>query len=86
MTYRSPGMETREYFYIDSFVTDLVDAIGAGDALLAAAASALIATKDIVQASILGNLCASIQCAKLGNSPISAKELSEKTFELENQT
>ena len=85
MTYRSPGMETREYFYIDSFATDLVDAIGAGDALLAAATSALVATKDIVQASILGNLCAAIQCAKLGNSPITAKELYEKTYELENQ-
>lgn len=84
MTYRSPGMETREYFYIDSFVTELTDSIGAGDALLASATSALVATKDIVQASILGNLCAALQCSKLGNTPISAKELYEKTYELEN--
>lgn len=75
MTYRSPGMESREFFYIDSFVEDLVDPIGAGDALLAAATSALISSENIVQSAILGNLCASIECSSLGNTPVSAEEL-----------
>lgn len=83
MSYRSPGMEVREYFYIDSFVRDLVDPIGAGDALLAAASSTLIASKNIVLASILGNLAASIECSKLGNIPVSAKELLEGIDRLE---
>lgn len=83
MTYRSPGMEVREYFYIDSFVSDLVDPIGAGDALLAAASSTLVASKNIVMASILGNLAASIECAKLGNIPVSSKELLEEINDLE---
>lgn len=78
IAYRSPGMELREYFYINSFVNELTDVIGAGDALLAAATSALAISKNIVQASILGNLCAAIECSKLGNVPISSKELLEK--------
>lgn len=83
MAYRSPGMDVREYFYVDSFVRDLVDPIGAGDALLAAASSALVASKNIVLASILGNLAAAIECSKLGNIPVSSKELLEEINRLE---
>lgn len=83
MTYRSPGMDVREYLYIDSFVSDLVDPIGAGDALLAAAATTLVASKNIVIASILGNLAAAIECSKLGNIPVSYKELLEGIDRLE---
>lgn len=79
MTYRSPGLESREFFYIDSFVNELVNPIGAGDALLAAATSALAVSKNIIQAAILGNLCAAIECSKLGNIPVSAQDLYEKT-------
>lgn len=82
MTYRSRGMEVREYFYIDSFVENLVDPIGAGDALLAAATSGLVASRNILIASILGNLCAALECSKLGNIPISQKELKEETNHL----
>lgn len=85
MTYRSPGMESREFFYIDSFVNDLVDSIGAGDALLAASTCTLVATKDIVGASILGNLAAAIECSRLGNVPISAKELIDAIQNLEKK-
>lgn len=85
MVYRSPGMESREFFYVDTFVEDSIDPIGAGDALLAAATSALVISKDIVQASILGNMCAAIECSKLGNKPVSLKELIEMTYKLENK-
>lgn len=83
MTYRSPGMETREFFYVDSFVNHLVDPIGAGDALLSAATLGLIVSKNIIQASILGNFAAAIECSKLGNIPVSSEELIEaiKKFE-----
>ncbi len=85
MTYRSPGMESREFFYIDTFVENLVDPIGAGDALLAAATLTLIVTKNIVQASILGNLSAAYECSKLGNIPISGKELLDMVNNLERK-
>lgn len=85
MAYRSPGMELRESFYIDSLVQELVDPIGAGDALLAAATSALIASENIAQAAILGNLCAAIECSKLGNVPVSAKELNDFIHDFEKR-
>ena len=85
MTYRSPGMETREFFYIDSFVNNLVDPIGAGDALLSAATLALITSKNIIQASILGNFAAAIECSKLGNIPVSFEELIEETKKFEKR-
>lgn len=81
MVYRSPGMETREFFYVDTFVDDLVDPIGAGDALLAATTSALIVSKNIVLAAILGNLSAACECSIMGNVPISSKDLLEKIDE-----
>lgn len=75
ITYRSPGGESREYFYIDAFTSNPVDPIGAGDALLAASTLALAASKDIVQASILGNLAAAIETSKQGNIAVTAGEL-----------
>lgn len=86
MIYRSPGMETREFFYIDTFVDDLVDPIGAGDALLAATTSALIVSKNITLAAILGNLSAACECAVLGNMPVLAKDLMQKIDELERKS
>lgn len=85
MVYRSPGMEIREYFYVDTFVDDLVDAIGAGDALLSAATLALAVSGDIMHAAILGNMLAAIECAKLGNVPVAAKELVDMTYNLERR-
>lgn len=85
MTYRSPGMESREFFYIDTFVEELIDPIGAGDALLAAATLTLIVSKNIVQASILGNLSAAYECSKLGNIPISRQELLDMITNLEKK-
>ena len=85
MTYRSPGMESREFFYIDSFAENIVDPIGAGDALLSAATLSLIVTKNIVQASILGNFAAAIECSKLGNIPVSFEELIEETKKFEKR-
>lgn len=86
MVYRSPGMESREFFYVNTFVEgEPVDAIGAGDALLAATTSALVISQDIVQASILGNMCAAIACSKMGNVPVTAKELLNMLDALENK-
>lgn len=86
MTYRSPGMESREYFYIDSLVEELIDPIGAGDALLATTTLGLIASENIVQASILGNMSAALECSRLGNIPITTKELLEMTYLLEKSS
>ncbi len=85
ITYRSPGMDVREYFYIDTFAEEVIDDVGAGDALLSTATLGLTASGDIVQASILGNLCAAFECSKLGNIPVSKNELEEMVSRLENK-
>jgi sugar/nucleoside kinase (ribokinase family) len=83
--YRSPGPMPREFFTIESFVDRLVDPIGAGDALLAYASLALVATDHIVMASVLGSLGAAIACELQGNSPVSPSKVSDKIDALEQR-
>src|SRR3989344_5958544 len=73
ITYHSPGKESREYFYIDTFAHNVIDAIGAGDALLVAATAGLAASGNIIHAAILGNACAALECEKFGNIPVNSK-------------
>ena len=71
ITYRNnePG-NMRGFFTIDSFVERLVDPVGAGDALLAYSTLAMVATKSIVIASILGSMAAAVACEHEGNNPV----------------
>lgn len=66
------------YFVMDSFVTNLVDPVGAGDALLAYSTLSMLVTKNPVIASILGNLAAACECEVEGNVPISRKDVLNK--------
>ena len=70
ITYRGSTSALREFFTVETFVDSLVDAVGAGDALLAYATLALVATKNEVIASILGNMAAAIECEHDGNIPV----------------
>jgi bifunctional ADP-heptose synthase (sugar kinase/adenylyltransferase) len=81
--YRSPGPMPREFFTVDSFVEHLVDPIGAGDALLAYASLALVATDNLVTAAVLGSLGAAVTCERQGNVPVRPAELEEKIVLLE---
>jgi len=85
LTYRHPGPEPRDFFTLDTFVDHLVDPIGAGDALLAYASLALVATGNIVVASILGSIAAAVACQRNGNLPVSPQEVSEKVDALERR-
>ena len=85
ITYRSPGPYPREFFTLDSFVENLVDPIGAGDALLAYASLALVTTKNIVLASILGSIAAAVTCERQGNVPIAPDEAEAKVNALERR-
>lgn len=81
--YRTPGDMPREFFTVDSFVDRLIDAVGAGDALLAYAALALAGTGNIVVASIVGSIAAAVACERSGNSPVKPPEVEEKIGFLE---
>jgi bifunctional ADP-heptose synthase (sugar kinase/adenylyltransferase) len=73
------------FFVIDSFVDRLVDAVGAGDALLAYATLAMLAVRDPGIATILGSMAAAVECECDGNVPVTADDLRLKIDALERQ-
>ncbi len=86
ISYRSElGSDYRGFFTIDSFANHVVDAVGAGDALLAYATLTLAATKSIVMASILGSMAAAVACENDGNNPIAPAEVLKKIDGVEKQ-
>jgi rfaE bifunctional protein kinase chain/domain len=70
ITYRDSGPETRNFFLIEAFADRAVDPVGAGDALLAYATLAMVATKNIAISSILGVFAAGVECEHDGNVPV----------------
>jgi len=84
ITYRSDSpTDFRAFFTIDSFAERVVDAVGAGDALLAYSTLAMIATKNDVIASVLGNMAAGIECEHDGNVPVTPELVLKKIDALE---
>jgi rfaE bifunctional protein kinase chain/domain len=78
ITYRAPNPEVRSFFTLDSLVDKLVDAVGAGDAMLAYASLALAATGSPVIASILGTAAAAVACENDGNKPVGPEDVLRK--------
>jgi len=66
------------FFVIDSFVDRLVDAVGAGDALLAYSTLAMLTEKNPVIATILGSMAAACECEVDGNSPVTPDDVRKK--------
>ena len=86
ITCRSSRHEALDsFFMVDSFVGSVVDAVGAGDALLAYATLAMLASGSIVQATILGSLAAACECEYDGNVPVTPVALSIKLDEIQRQ-
>lgn len=66
------------YFSIDSFATNVIDPMGAGDALLAYATLTMLATGNLVMSSILGSMAAAAECEYDGNIPITPERVMAK--------
>lgn len=66
------------HIFIDSFVDHVVDAVGAGDALLAYATLALTQGYCTTIASIVGSLAAACECEVNGNIPIAKEHVVKK--------
>jgi sugar/nucleoside kinase (ribokinase family) len=62
--------------YLPSLSSHVVDPLGCGDALLAAASLTLAAGGSLHAAAYLGSLAAAIAIEKTGNQPITAEQLS----------
>jgi rfaE bifunctional protein kinase chain/domain len=73
------------FFVVDSFVENLVDPVGAGDALLAYATLAMLASRDETQATILGTIAAGCGCEVDGNVPITPDQVHAKLDAIERQ-
>jgi len=79
LTCQSPEHESLDSFFsVDSFVDQLIDAVGAGDSLLAYATLAMLVSGSPVQASILGSIAAACECERDGNVPITPADVIEK--------
>lgn len=86
LTYRSQtDADFRSFFAMDSFADHLVDAVGAGDALLAYATLSMVATGNIVIASALGSLAAAVECERDGNVPVSPEDVLAKLAKIERR-
>jgi bifunctional ADP-heptose synthase (sugar kinase/adenylyltransferase) len=83
ITYRAPNPEVRSFFTVDHFAEKVVDAVGAGDALLAYATLALRVTDNPVIASILGTVSACLACERDGNSPIDPADVHKRLDHVE---
>jgi len=73
------------FFVIDSFVDRLVDAVGAGDALLAYSTLAMLTNKNPVVATILGSMAAACECEVDGNAPVTPDDVRKKIEAAEKQ-
>ena len=86
ITYRSvPRAEEdlRSFFVIDSFAENIVDAVGAGDALLAYATLSMVATGNTAAASVLGSIAAAVECEHDGNVPVEPAQVLRKLAAIE---
>jgi bifunctional ADP-heptose synthase (sugar kinase/adenylyltransferase) len=79
------GNDLRSFFVVDSFVERVVDAVGAGDALLAYATLAMVAENSEVAATILGSIAAALECEIDGNLPVSRADLAERIDTIEKR-
>jgi bifunctional ADP-heptose synthase (sugar kinase/adenylyltransferase) len=86
ITYRAPSHEVRAFFTVDSFAEKVVDAVGAGDALLSYATLSMVATKSNVIGSILGALAAAVACENDGNNPVKPEDVLKKLNALEKRS
>ncbi|MEO5350343.1 MAG: PfkB family carbohydrate kinase [Magnetococcus sp. YQC-3] len=83
-TARTDNPERAEHFFsVDSFTGHVVDAVGAGDALLAYATLTMLKTNSEVMATILGSLAAACECERDGNIPIKPEDILAKLAMLE---
>jgi bifunctional ADP-heptose synthase (sugar kinase/adenylyltransferase) len=86
LTCRGKAHETLDsFFVIDSFVDRLVDAVGAGDALLAYSTLAMLTENNTVIATILGSMAAACECEVDGNSPVTPDDVRRKIDVTEKQ-
>jgi rfaE bifunctional protein kinase chain/domain len=86
LTCRSADHESLDsYIVMDSFAERVVDAVGAGDALLAYATLGKLATGSDAIATILGSIAAACECELDGNIPVTPTNVLGKIDDIERE-
>jgi bifunctional ADP-heptose synthase (sugar kinase/adenylyltransferase) len=86
LTCRSADHESLDSFIVvDSFVDRVVDAVGAGDALLAYSTLAKLATGSDAIATVLGSMAAACECEIDGNVPVTPDDVRGKIDAVDQQ-
>ena len=86
ITYRPRSSEdVRAFFVLDSFTDNVVDAVGAGDALLAYTTLVMAAQGSDVVAAILGAFAAAVECEYEGNVPVDSNHVLAKLRNVERR-
>jgi rfaE bifunctional protein kinase chain/domain len=79
LTCRDPNyLNLNAAIFIDSFAENVLDPVGAGDALLAYATLSMLTTQNPAVAMILGSFAAAVECEKNGNIPVRPEDVLEK--------
>ena len=88
LTYRSrPEGDPRTVISVDTFADHVVDAVGAGDALLAYASLAMVAGDgNEALASVLGCIAAGLECEYDGNETVMSDAILKRLARLENES
>jgi len=81
----SQSKEEHKGYSLDSFVENLVDPVGSGDALLAYSTLSMLTTKSLLLSSIIGSFAAAIACENHGNEPIIVENMIKKISDIEKQ-
>jgi len=86
LTCKSADHESLDSFIvIDSFVDRVIDAVGAGDALLAYATLAKMATGSDAVATVIGSIAAACACEVDGNVPVNPSDVAAKLDTVERE-
>ena len=73
------------FFVMDSFAETILDPVGAGDALLAYSTMAMLASRDELQATIIGTVAAGLECEFDGNFPITPDHVRARLTKVREQ-
>lgn len=83
----SKSFKEEDYsFSLPSFVDNVVDPVGAGDALLAYSTLSMISSNSLVASSIISSIAASCECEMDGNIPITPEDILKKLSNLEKKS
>lgn len=73
------------FFVLDSFVDNLIDPVGAGDALLAYATLTMLTSNNVAMATIIGSIAAACECEVDGNIPVNPRLVLDKIDSVERK-